>query len=299
MTSASGERVSGSHTGHPTGSVLDRLLSRACVERLERTAAEHAASYRTADPFPHAVLDDFLPADVLRDVLASFPAPEQLDWQRFENRSEKKLAFREVAALPSPARDALYFLNSEPVLTFLEQLTGITGLIADPYYSGGGLHQILPGGHLGIHADFNSHDRLQLDRRLNLLLFLNEDWHEDYGGHLELWRADMSECARRVLPIFGRCVIFSTTDNSLHGHPDPLRCPPGRTRKSLATYYFTAGRPEAERSATHTTLFHARPGEVLAPERTTLRSSAKALAQAVTPPIVYRGLRRVLRGRRD
>ena len=155
----------------------------------------------------------------------------------------------------------LYQLNGSVFLQFLEQLTGIDGLIPDPYFGGGGLHQIERGGYLKVHADFNWHPKLRLDRRLNLLLYLNKDWKEAYGGHLELWSRNMTRCVQRILPIFNRCVIFSTTDTSYHGHPDPLRCPPSITRKSLALYYYTNGRPEQEQSAPHDTLFQERPGE--------------------------------------
>ena len=122
-------------------------------------------------------------------------------------------------------------------------MTGIQSLIPDPSFQGGGLHQIVPGGKLGIHADFNKHSRFGLDRRLNLLLYLNKNWREEYGGHLELWDRDMTHCEAKVAPIFNRVMVFGTTDFTYHGHPDPLRCPEGMTRKSLALYYFSDGRP--------------------------------------------------------
>jgi Rps23 Pro-64 3,4-dihydroxylase Tpa1-like proline 4-hydroxylase len=140
-------------------------------------------------------------------------------------------------------------------------LTGIQDLISDPFYRGGGLHNILPGGKLGVHADFNKHQKYDLDRRLNLLLYLNKDWKEEYGGHIELWDKNMQKCVKRVLPIFNRVVIFTTTDHSFHGHPDPLNCPNPMSRKSLALYYYTHGRPEEDESQTHSTLFKLRPGE--------------------------------------
>ena len=118
-------------------------------------------------------------------------------------------------------------MSSPPVLRFLEALTGIEGLIPDPYFGGAGPHQILPGGFLKVHADFNWHPLLKLDRRLNLLVYLNKDWREEYGGQLELWDRDMARCERQILPVFNRTVVFSTTDFSFHGHPRPLACPGG------------------------------------------------------------------------
>src|SRR5215210_1660828 len=141
------------------------------------------------------------------------------------------------------------------VLAAFLQPAEIEGLIPDPYFGGAGPHQILPGGFLKVHVDFNRHPLLQLDRRLNLLVYLKEDWEEAYGGHLELWDREMTRCERKILPVFNRTVVFSTTDFSFHGHPVPLSCPEGRSRKSVSFYYYTNGRPAEERSEPHDTIF--------------------------------------------
>lgn len=221
-------------------------------------ADSHALSekYASADPFPHVVIDGLFDDEDLEAVLRDFPAPEQMRWMRFDNPREKKLGFfYESSAISDRVRRFLDAMNGFEMLLFLEALTGIEGLIPDPYFGGGGLHQIEPGGFLKVHADFNVHPKLKLDRRLNMLIYLNKDWREEYGGHLELWDAEMRAPRQRILPSFNRTVIFSTTDTSFHGHPHPLQSPPGVTRKSVSLYYYTAGRPEPERSAPHDTLF--------------------------------------------
>jgi Rps23 Pro-64 3,4-dihydroxylase Tpa1-like proline 4-hydroxylase len=212
-------------------------------------------SYTSAEPFPHIVLDGLFPDDDLDLILREFPGPDDIDWQRFENEREKKLGYTYKSELPPHLQHFLYYMNSAPVVEFLRMLTGIDGLIPDPYYGGAGPHQILPGGFLRIHADFNWHPLLRLDRRLNLIVYLNRDWQEEYGGHIELWNRGMTECQRKVLPIFNRTVVFNTTDSSFHGHPHPLRCPPHMSRKSVSLYYYSNGRPEEERSAPHDTIF--------------------------------------------
>jgi len=188
-------------------------------------------------------------------VLEAFPRPDDIPWKRFESATEKKLGWVHTAPLRPAMRAFLWEMSSPPVLQFLEALTGIGGLIPDPYFGGAGPHQILPGGFLKVHADFNWHPLLKLDRRLNLLVYLNKDWREEYGGHLELWDREMKACERRILPVFNRTVVFSTTDFSYHGHPRPLSCPEGMTRKSVSFYYYTNGRPDEERSAPHDTVF--------------------------------------------
>jgi hypothetical protein len=214
------------------------------------------ARYTSADPFPHIALDGLFDDSVLDKVLAVFPSPREMQWLAFDNPHEKKLGFLyEKSSIAPVVRDFLDWMNSFEMLLWLEALTGIEGLIPDPYFGGGGLHQIEPGGYLKIHADFNVHPKLKLDRRLNMLIYLNRGWREEYGGHLELWNAGVSECRARILPQFNRTVIFSTTDTSFHGHPHPLTSPAGVTRKSISLYYYTAGRPESERSAPHDTIF--------------------------------------------
>lgn len=219
------------------------------------------ASYRSAVPYPHIVMDDFLPRAVVDQVVQEFPPPDSPVWSRRSDPDEVKLQSTGEEGLGPHTRQLLNQFNSSPFLAFLEALTGIDGLVPDPHYVGGGLHQIEPGGFLQIHADFNRHDHLKLDRRLNLLLYLNPDWPDDYGGHFEMWDADIATCRQRILPVLNRCVVFSTTSSTYHGHPEPLRCPPGRSRRSLALYYYTSGRPRSEQRSRHTTLFLERPGE--------------------------------------
>ena len=235
---------------------------------LERRADVLADAYRSAAPFPHTVIDDFLPRASAERILAAFPRADDgawLDWRKRDVVHQPgKLGIGHADRLNRShtfLRSALSAFNSTEVVSFLERLTGIQGLVPDPHFFGGGVHQILPGGRLSIHADFNWHGQLRLYRRVNLLLYLNKDWDEAWGGALELWDREMNACALRVAPIFNRAVIFNTDRDALHGHPDPLLAPDGVTRKSLALYYYTAeGRPEDLEA--RSTLWRLRPGEV-------------------------------------
>lgn len=214
------------------------------------------SQYAVAQPFPHIVLDDFLPTEFLLQIASTYP---ELEGHRFFDRDQEryKYQFGPEKLSSGPARNLLAELNGAAFLGFLEELTGITGLISDPYLSGGGLHLTRRGGHLGVHADFNVHGQMKVERRLNLLIYLNQDWEDSFGGALELWERDMSACSVKVAPVLGRAVIFSTMSDSFHGHPDPLQCPDGRDRRSIATYYYTAF--ESAGPKPHTTLFKPRP----------------------------------------
>jgi len=220
-----------------------------------------APGYQAADPFPHIVIDNLFDDAALKQVLEVFPTPDDMPWRAFNSDTEKKLGYWHTNTVAPPIWDFLQAMNAPPMLDFLEKLTGIDGLIPDPYFGGAGLHQILPGRFLKVHVDFNMHPKLKLDRRLNMLIYLNEDWQEEWGGHLELWDRDISRCHHKIAPLFNRAVVFSTTDWSYHGHPHPLACPEGNSRKSLSFYYYTNGRPEAERSPDHDTIFRITPDE--------------------------------------
>lgn len=217
--------------------------------------------YQGNTPFPHIVIDNLFDNAMLERVLGVFPEPDGIEWRRFDNAEEKKLGFWHTCEIDAYLWDFLLAMNAPPVLAFLEQLTGIDGLIPDPYFGGAGLHQILPGGFLKVHVDFNVHPKLNLDRRLNMLVYLNRDWQDEWGGHLELWDKDITRCHEKIAPLFNRTVVFNTTDVSYHGHPHPLACPEGESRKSLSFYYYTNGRPEAENSPEHSTIFRETPGE--------------------------------------
>jgi Rps23 Pro-64 3,4-dihydroxylase Tpa1-like proline 4-hydroxylase len=228
-------------------------------EHFIHLAEKKRQAYLAAEPFAHAVFDDFLPPEVLDNVLAEFPAPGQA-WRHLDSANQNKLAAQSEARFGDHTRDLVRECNSAGCLQFLETLTGITGLISDPYLEGGGLHQIQQGGFLKVHVDFNKHPRLNLDRRINLIVYLNKNWKEEYNGHLELWDRTMSRCVSKVLPVFNRAVIFGTTGFAYHGHPERLNCPADHTRKSLALYYYTNGRPPDELAETHGTLWQERKG---------------------------------------
>jgi hypothetical protein len=273
-------------------------------DRLAALADGKREAYASARPFPHIVMDDFLPDEVLDGVLAEFPQPQQADWFAFDSPLERKLATKDDSAMGEATRHLLAELNSGVFIDFLERLTGIERLVPDPHLEGGGLHQIERGGHLKVHADFNRHPRTGLERRLNVLIYLNRDWKDEYGGAFELWSRDMKNCEAKVMPLFNRCVVFSTTSTSFHGHPDQLNCPEGTTRKSIALYYYSKDRPSEEAGAEHNTLFQARPGEELptqdpdtvpTQERDRSRQLAERLktgAKQVTPPILLDAIRR-------
>ncbi len=227
------------------------------VDRLTRLAGDLRESFVRAEPYPHAVIDDFLLAEYAQELARVFPGPDDaVAWDRFAIETvEMKLGSGREQAFPAPLRNAIHDLNSGPFITALEKLTGIEHLLPDPHLSGGGIHLSRRGDHLGIHADFNWHPGLEMHRRLNLLIYLTPQWRTEYEGRLELWSTDGERRVRSVEPLFNRAVLFATRSDTFHGHPTPWAAPDGVYRQSIALYYYTANRPEHEKRAAHSTLY--------------------------------------------
>ena len=236
-------------------------------QNLEQIAQNEKANYLNAKPFANIVLSNFFKDDFLNTILEEFPDLSKLqESQNYNAKNEIKLSNRNYDKFPQTIKLFFDFLNADFFLTFLQNITSIKEkLVSDPHLEGGGLHEIKRGGVLKIHTDFNRHPNpiLNLDRRVNVLIYLNKNWKNNYRGHLELWNQNMSKCEKKISPSFNTMVIFSTTDFSNHGHPEPLNCPKEISRKSLALYYFSSGRPKSEIISKHrksTTYFKSRQG---------------------------------------
>jgi Rps23 Pro-64 3,4-dihydroxylase Tpa1-like proline 4-hydroxylase len=217
-----------------------------------------AEQYRESWPCPHVFLKDFLDREVGLDMAEQFPQAGSHAWTRYQHANENKLGMAKRELFPPAIRAATEELNSPDFVAWISALTGIPGLIPDPMLEGGGLHQSGPGGYLNVHTDFSMHHfHAKWRRRVNLILYLNPEWREEWGGALELWEQKMTRCAAKYPPLLNHALIFTTDQRSLHGFPDPLTCPEGRSRKSLALYYYTV--EENNKVTGHSTDYFARP----------------------------------------
>jgi hypothetical protein len=227
------------------------------ADLLTRRAHELSAGFRTATPYPHVVIDDFLREDAARELARVFPGPDApVAWEHYAAPGlEVKLGCGHEERLPAPLRQAIHDLNSGPFIRFLQELSGIDHLLPDPHLAGAGIHLSRQGGHLGVHVDFNWHEQLQAHRRLNMLIYLNPQWQPGYGGELELWSCDGSRRERTIEPRFNRAAFFATRSDTFHGHPNPWAAPAGMFRQSIALYYYTSARPAAELRPAHNPLY--------------------------------------------
>jgi hypothetical protein len=218
-----------------------------------------------ATPFPNVCIDNFLEPAFAERVLASFPTYQDSVkvGKSFDAVNERyKVQVTDASTFPQPIAELNAALAAPEFLDLLSHAFDMPGLLADDELSGGGIHQTGPRGHLDVHVDFNIHKTKGWYRRLNILVYLNKNWKDEWGGKIELWDKDVQKCHHAFLPIFNRCVIFETNEISYHG-VTAVTCPPDMSRKSFAAYYYTEKAPAWWDGTVHSTIFKARPNEVL------------------------------------
>jgi Rps23 Pro-64 3,4-dihydroxylase Tpa1-like proline 4-hydroxylase len=239
---------------------------------------------RAALPFPHFCIDNFLSPDFAEEIYRSFPSFNEAKaiGREFATVNEKKKIQITDSARFAPPIARLNDLLAAPQFTdLMSEVFEIPNLIADPALVGGGIHETDTGGRLDVHIDFNFMQERQWHRRLNILIYFNKDWHESYGGCLDIWDKEVKKCHGSFAPIFNRAFGFTTNEISFHG-VTPLACPPGIVRRSFAAYYYTKEAPVGWTGEVHSTIFKARPeewmrGRVLMPAETSMVQAKRGL----------------------
>lgn len=212
--------------------------------------------YQANEPFPHIVLDNFLPQDVAELLAREYPNLNQKNLKHHNHANTSRHFLEDSREFSYGLRLFSEAISSRSFLLFLETITGIRALLPDPYFMGGGAMMTGNGGFLNIHVDFNWHQKMQAWRRCNALFYLTKDWKVDYGGALELWSADGKQKIKQVDPIFNRVVIFSTTATSFHGQPGKVNAPDGMFRNVFSAFYYATQKNELIDSAPHYTKYN-------------------------------------------
>ena len=239
-------------------------------------------------PFPHVVIDGLFSPDLLDRILLDYERMQDSDWISYKSSNEIKLGTRPNTQLGQASQAYFDAIHRAKFTQFLSAITGIQALMPDPMLRGGGLHEIPVGGKFAVHTDFTRHVDTRLDNRLVFITYLNKDWQEKWGGSLELWTP--SACIKKIVPVFGRSILFAHTAQSLHGHPDPVDTPDGRTRRSVAAYFYTNGRPDPTPPERIGTRF-LNPAE----EQVSLRKKLIRQAKYVLPPVLVDSVKLVRR----
>jgi hypothetical protein len=220
---------------------------------------------RTSSPVKNFCIDNFLDESFAESVLAAYPTFEEamkVGTSFTAVNEKKKVQLTDSSTFAEPVAELNRQLASPEFLGLLSEVFEMPNLLADEQLVGGGIHQTGSRGHLDVHVDFNYIAERDLHRRLNILIYFNKNWKPEWGGNIELWDADVKHCHHSFSPIFNRCVVFETNEISFHG-VTAVMCPEGQSRKSFAAYYYTREAPAHWNGVSHSTIFRARPDEVL------------------------------------
>ena len=217
---------------------LKKIAESSCIKLLDAYKGVNFFN----EPFKHVYVDNFFPEDFVMHCFKSFPDINDQDWEASkDNDIEVKFRTKWTSEfdIPDVIVDAIRILNSAIFLRAMSKVMGIEKLVADSYFTGGGLNVTKRGGLLDVHVDGNYHDATGLTRRLNALLYLNPGWIESWGGEFGVYDKTGDHCLKKIAPLFNRLVIFETHDKSFHGLPDPINFPENTPRRSLLLYYYT------------------------------------------------------------
>lgn len=213
--------------------------------------------FASAEPFRHVVIDNFLVPAFADALLAEFPDFEKGNYIGDDGRPGGKSTVDRVRGLGEAYRRLDDVIQTREFLDVISAITGIPELLYDPFYLGGGTHENRHGQGLKAHIDFNYHPSERWHRRLNLIVYLNHEWDDAWGGMFDLYRDPYVDPtpAVRVQPLFNRCVIFETNEHSWHGF-DAISQPEDKrsvSRRSVALYFYSKDRPSVETAGRHTT----------------------------------------------
>ena len=219
--------------------ILDLRAFTQALERLQNDSESLQKTYLQARPYPHLVIDDLFNPALLERLIAEFPTAKNRDWLVWDTNHELKTTSRGIDGLSTFTQMFCLWLNSREVINAIESIVGMKNLVGDPLFHGAGLHEMYRDGWLEMHADYTRHFTLPLVRRFNILIYLNQDWDDSWGGELVLQDSKNKSDRASYAPYFNRTIIFPTTAQTFHGVPNAVSCPINCSRKLLSIYYWT------------------------------------------------------------
>ena len=223
---------------------MDRKLAENIIQHAEHNAKVHHKPYTVVE------VENFLPEPLLRKVLESFPAPSDEFWETSlidVVESKRRTTWSSFFDIPNNINDVVCLLNSSLFLKFGSKVLDIKKLMPDPYFTGGGLNESFTGDYLDVHVDGNYHDASGLNRRVNAILYLSEEWKQEWGGNFGIYSDQGKTKVYEIVPKLNTLVLFDTSDVSYHGYPEPITCPTDVSRRSLILYYYTKDKASTDK----------------------------------------------------
>jgi len=207
-----------------------------------------AQAHTATSPVPYTIIDNFFPEELFKTLSFEVDFLQESDWTVFSNDASYRKECRNFSSTPR-IQSMAYSFQGSAFLKWIEQVTGLDKLVADPHYRGGGITRVSRGDSLGLHNDFNWNEQIRLTRRANLILYMNAEWQTEWGGELELWDFDRTECLVKIEPKPNRLTIWNYDERLIHGAPHPLNCPEHIARQNFIQFYYSS-------NATHETPPH-------------------------------------------
>ena len=254
--------------------MIEEIISVFDNDHYTNIAIKERNNFQTNLPFKHAVIDNFLPLKMARIIGDSYPKAntKKTGWKLHNNKNNIRHILDNTTHFNAELKALSAALCSRNFLLFLETLSGINSLQADPYFMGGGAMATGRNGFLNHHVDYNYNQKIQAWRQLNFLLYLTENWEQEWEGKLQLLSNDRKKVEREIEPLFNRAVIFVTTNTSFHGQPTPLNCPETIFRNVFSAFYYTNKRPKDSYDYAHYTFYN----NTESPEKTKMETSPYA-----------------------
>jgi hypothetical protein len=262
--------------------LLDELVD--ARQLLEENALRLRATMAAAQPFEHLTLDGLFNSQLLELVHEEFDVYAARPWSRQLSKYEDTFRSAPGSRLGPAAQLYFWLVNSGPFTAFLSAISGVSTLIPDPQLIGGGMHETRNGGHFGVHRDFEVHVDNGLSNAMVLITYLNKDWPASYQGFLELWDAKREQCVQKVPPDFGLSLLMRHGPSSYHGYLAPLNAPPGRTRRSVASYYYVNKDAANQVASTMSKFLFTTKGDL-----------AMSFIKQFVPPILWKGVKKLKR----
>ena len=219
-------------------------------------------AYAKGEPFEHIIIPNFLDEKFAEIISSEFPETDST-WHVYDTPFEQKLLKSNIGESTPNIKKLINYLNSEEFVNIVSRICGIRGLESDPTLNAGGMHCYKNNGFIDIHLDYTIHPITRKERRISFMLYMSKNWKDEYGGNLQLWNKDLTEFKELKTSMYNVGLFFKTSEDSYHGLPDKINCPPHMSRNVIGLYYLTEPRPETLSNPRYNAEMFPKPGRII------------------------------------
>ena len=153
--------------------------------------------YRSHPDYSLLTIENFLPIDVVQKLARELEDIPLQDCKHFTRAGSCMYEFNNVDKTPFQDQ-IVHTLHSSTFIKWLQDVTDTVDLIPDPHLVGAGYMKSFAGDSLKIHTDFNWCEELKLHRMLSVVIYLNDDWEEHWGGQLNFYDSKRDKLLTKV-----------------------------------------------------------------------------------------------------